>query len=467
MKNLVPWLKANIVWVAALLVAVIALPVALFFSMSWNASIKKSVGDDVSAAVGKLQSLRVDYALPAVVPGQQAWSMAKVEPNAPTTGAVVAELHRIAQESVSVREIAFERNRAGKGVLVDGLFPDPANESARVRLLTELVGERPKALERLLKEAGAGGPPDPEKLTALISSTKETEERKRTAVRVDQTISEEERKQILETLTALRMEQYQRAAVGVRFFADADAFGKLPEGTSGQSGRGGGGGGGGGSRNDASATALPSLEQAWHWQVEHWVYQDIVSALVKANTGASGQRLSAVGGPVKRVLRVKVLEASGSGSSPSDAPAGADASGGATATGGADEESEVPKDFSRAHTGKPLHCGLYDVVEAEVEIICDSARLPIIINAFSRTNLMSVIDLDLAAYDGPADLAKGYAYGNDHLVRANLRIETVWLRGWIKALMPKEVRTKLGIPDDAPPAPPESAPEGDAAAQQG
>lgn len=474
MKNFVPWLKSNLIWVIAVAVAVIALPVALFFSTSWNASIKKTVGDDVSAAVGKLQAMRVDYALPAVVPGQQAWSMPKTEPNAPTTEAVVAELKRIAAESTSVRDLTFERNKAGKTLMVDGLFPQPADESSRVRLLTDLVNERPRATERLLKDVGAGGPPEAEKVLAQIQTAKESEESKIRGSRVEQQFTEEERKRISDNLAALRLEQYQRNAAGVRFFADVTAFDGSNSGST-RSGRGSGGGGpgaGGTPGSDSANRALPTLPEAWEWQMDHWVRQDVIAALAKANTGAAGQRLSARDGPVKRLLSVAIVPpetaSMGGGGGGGDASAGGDAAagGGAPAAGG-DEKTEVPKDFSRAHTGKPKHSGLYDVIEADVEIVCDSARLPAILEAIARTNLMSVIDLDVSAYDPQPDYMQGFAYGGDHLVLAKIRVETVWLRGWLKAWMPAEVRKKLGIPDDAPPAPTEGGEAGGQPTPQG
>ncbi|MFM9958251.1 MAG: hypothetical protein ACKVZJ_09235 [Phycisphaerales bacterium] len=469
MKNLMPWLKSNVIWIAALAVAVIALPVSLFFSTSWNASIKKTVGDDVSAAVGKLQNLRVDYALPAVVPGQTAWSVPKTEPNTPTTQAVVAELKRIALESASVRELAFERNKAGKKLMVDGLFPAPMDESARVRLSTDLVAERPKAMERILREAGAGAPPDPARVLGQIQAARQSEMEKRTGARVDTKPTAQDEKEVADALTALRMEQYQRAAASVRFFGDVSAFAARSGSNDDRGGAGGPGSGGTG-----TSEQLPNLTQAWLWQMEQWVREDVVAALVKANTGAAGQRLSAIDGPVKRLLRVSVLDpvassasSAGAGDADGDAADGAGAGAPAAAAPAAgDEKTEVPKDLNRAHTGKPLRSGLYDVVEAEVEIICDSSRLPTILRAFEATNLMSVIDADMESYDPRPDLALGFAYGNDHLVRATIRVETVWLRGWLKAWMPKEVRTKLGIPEDAPPPAAEGAADGAATPPQ-
>lgn len=458
MKNLMPWLKANLIWIIALALAVIALPVALFFSMSWNAKIKQSVGADVSAAVSKLQNLRVDYALPAVVPGQTAWSLPKSEPNTPTTEAVVAELKRIASESGSVRDLVFGRNKAGKRLMVEGLFPAPADESARVRLSTELVAERPRAMERLLREAGAGAPPDPARVFGLVQAAYQTEMEKRTGSRVDTKPTEQDIKEVAAALTALRMEQYQRAASGIRVYADTSVF--SARSSSSADDRGGWGGPASGSDTPAPGQ-LPNLTQAWQWQMEQWVREDVIAALVKANTGAAGQRLTAIDGPVKRLLRVSVIDPSASAQAASSAGGGADgadaaAAGGAPAAG--DEKTEVPKDFTRAHTGKPRSSGLYDVIEVEIELLCDSARLPSVLRAFESTNLMAVIDTDVVSYDPMPDLANGYAYGNDHIVRATIRVETVWLRGWLKAWMPLDVRKKLGIPEDPAPSGSEGEP---------
>lgn len=463
MKNLGPWIKANLVWLIAVGVAVIALPVALFFSLSWNASIKKSVGDDVSAAVGKLQNLRVDYALPAVTPGQPAWSLPKTEPNTPTTEAVVAELKRLSAESDAVREAAEQRNKAGKALLVEGLFPKPADESARVRLLTELAAERPKWAQRVLEEVGAGGPPDAERLVTMLQTRRDEEERRKTGSRVDQKLSPDEQAEISQRLTEARMEFLQRGAASVRFFALAAALDaeRPGEGGPGRGGAGGPGGGPGGPGGQGErAPQLATLEQAWQWQSNAWVQQDVVAALAKANTGAGGQRLSALDGPVKRLLRLTILEEETAVPAPSAAGAeGGEAGGGGGAASG-DERTPITKDFNRNHTGRPKHSGLYDVVEVEIDIVCDSARVNAVLAAIAATNFMSVTDVDIKPHDPRPDLAEGYSYGNDHVVRATIRADTVWLRSWIKPFMPMEVWKKLGIPDDPPPA--EGSPEGGA-----
>ena len=49
------------------------------------------------------------------------------------------------------------------------------------------------------------------------------------------------------------------------------------------------------------------------------------------------------------------------------------------------------------------------------------------------------------------ELASGYYYGDDHVSRAQITIETIWLREWTKQWMPPNVKVTVGL--EAPPAP--------------
>ena len=93
--------------------------------------------------------------------------------------------------------------------------------------------------------------------------------------------------------------------------------------------------------------------------------------------------------------------------------------------------------------------GLYDVRYARVSVIVDMNRIPELLNAVSTTNFMSVIDLDFEAIDPQEALREGFVFGGDAVVRASLRVETVWLRSWMAEWMPSGVRERLGIPDPA------------------
>ena len=52
------------------------------------------------------------------------------------------------------------------------------------------------------------------------------------------------------------------------------------------------------------------------------------------------------------------------------------------------------------------------------------------IDALTATNFIAVLDLDLDKADTFADLREGFYYGDEHVVRATLKLEFVLLRAW-------------------------------------
>jgi hypothetical protein len=111
----------------------------------------------------------------------------------------------------------------------------------------------------------------------------------------------------------------------------------------------------------------------------------------------------------------------------------------------------IATDASASVTGRVSHDGnqLYDVRPVTLSLIVSSERLPEILDAISSTNFMSVIDLDVSRVDPWEDLKQGYYYGDEHVVRVDLTIETIWLRQWLKAYMPATVKTLMKVKDDA------------------
>ena len=447
-KKVLGWLKSNVIIVAAIAVAVIAIGVSLFFSMRWNSKIKTGVTAEVQQAVGRLNGMTVTYELPQVQPGVEKWS-AKQPPNDTATKTVAEMLQRIAAESEQIRDLALERNRK-PDLLVEGLFPAPANESARVRLLTEMIQKHPAAHERLLRDVGAGMPPTRETVMDQLTRAREREVRDRVSRRADQNLTPEEQQEISQILSRVRTEIYGRAAAPLAFYADPSIFRSVtpwPE-----------------------TAGLPTLETAWDWQHGYWIHQDLMAAFVKANTTPGGAKIPVSQAPLKRVISIELQPAPFlGGGGPSTPGSGGDAGDAGADMGAAppgDPAADIPKDFKRSFSGRPSASAIYDVREAEVVVLADSNRLAAVIHAINATNFMTVTDLDVVAVNPVPDLQAGFAYGNDYIVQARMRIETVWLRSWMKPWMPEKVRQFLGIPPDEPEAPAEGE-DPDAAEPQG
>ena len=124
---------------------------------------------------------------------------------------------------------------------------------------------------------------------------------------------------------------------------------------------------------------------------------------------------------------------------------------------GATPGTLAPRDFSRSISGRLAPNGVYDVRPVTMTVVVSSAKLSDFLSAIERTNFMTVTDMDLEEVKVWDDLQKGYYYGPDHVVRATLTIETVWLRSWMSKYMPATFKTKLGIVDPANPTDPNAA----------
>ncbi len=408
MKKLVPWVKSNLLIVLSLVIALVAVPVMIFFSAGMNATLRERLNEEVTKVTRDLSSIPVKYEIPSLDPGGRAVSVRAV-PNDETTQAVAARLEELAGLSEQARDLVVQRNSAGKSPLVAGLFPKPADESARIRLTAEMVRAWPEAHSELLRNTHAGAPLDPAALLRRLENRRVREIDKIEQNRAE-AITDEERAQIEEDLVQARLEAYRNGAKSASFYADASAFTKLLE--------------------MPEPDNLPKEDEYqrlfWDWQHAYWVHQDVIAAIVLANNSSRGWR-TIIDAPVKRLLRVSV-----------------DAMALDTVTTGSLSEA-LPRDFKVSPTGRIGGNPLYDTRVAHVEMIVDASSINTVISAFSNTNFMGVLGMDIVWLEGRADLPKGFDYGDRAVARMTMDIETVWIRSWLEPLMPPEVKADMGI----------------------
>ena len=89
--------------------------------------------------------------------------------------------------------------------------------------------------------------------------------------------------------------------------------------------------------------------------------------------------------------------------------------------------AEVKPDYKVSVTGRSTSMANpdYDVRNVVLTAIVSSERLPALLDALSRVNFNTVLEVKLADVDVKSDLEKGFYYGNDHVVRATITLETV------------------------------------------
>lgn len=426
MNNVLGWVKTNWLIVVCCLVMVVSLVAGYIGSNMWATSQRKEFQTKVQQQMSQVQGARVNYAIPTLSPDERAvtdsgppnaaktrWFAERIEARV----GQAAELVRVAEDFNRGRNQAGS-NRLEHGVLVAGLFPQPADDRVGTNLRLDfrdaVIGEpgRPSALARLMERYGAGPSADLRRVQAVLMDLQDREaEAIRTQTGADPT--EDDRVRLQSTLTGRRIQEFQRAARDVSMYGTESVFARstIPVG-------------------GARMTGAPDLTTCFAWQWDYWVASDILAALALANTGPDGLRTDVERGVVKRIQAIEIepitlsrppMQDFGLSPDPAQAPLG-------TITG-------------RPEPGNQD----YDIRYVKLRLVVSSERLPMLFDALARTNYMSVVDLDLADVDAWADLRAGFYYGPEHVVAATIRVETVWLRSWTGPLMPPEVRAALGV----------------------
>jgi hypothetical protein len=407
------FVKKNLLSIVALAIGLAGFVAGWIISTGMAKEQIESVRQEAVQAATSINATQVDYELYAVRPGEEPWSRPRVTPNPKMTQRVGELLGAIVAQSEEVRAAAIEYNSEGKDVLVEGLFPAPEDEQAqRVSLSAEMVEKWPIAHEELLATARGGGPIQSSVLNDELEQQRTQLVEELLGSRANQQLSEQEQAEITEQLVDLRLGYLKAHADSLSFFVEPSVFTKLAE-----------------VPENGIVTQERYQTLFWDWQHAFWVHSDLIEAVVRAN---DGQGVSEA--PIKRIFSISLSEAYNQ----------------LVTTG--DLSQPITEDYSTTFTGRVGGNPLFDVRYATVDAIIDVSRLPEIENAISSSNFMTLIDLDYQTISPDMDLAAGYYYGNQSLVRATMRIETVWLRSWIEPLLPPRVREAMGLPIQSDPS---------------
>jgi len=432
-KPMIEWFKKNWLIAALGLVAVVSLPVLWVLSSRMNARLVAEAQKKAEDDYKEVSNTKLTYRIPRATPSGKDFDY----PEAPNKVLVAYFKERLTeqqQQIAAVWETALEFNRGTHQPLIEGLFPAPSemerfNLPARFR---EAYIER--LPEQLLAIASAGAPPEADKVLATV---RENAERAVARIRTEKgrDPTEAEVATIKQEMSALRIQRYRQRASEIATYADRLVFLDIPEPPK---------------PDNRTPPAPPTLRQAWDWQEIAWVLEDIMRAVATANGGAA----AAGGVPasvVKRVLSIKV-----------GAPV---LVGSAASEGAISAQQTLPRDFNLSLTGRVGGPGnqLFDVRPVTLEIVASSRRLPAFLDALAATNFITVLDADLYRVEPVEELAQGYYYGDEHVVRAVLQLETVALREWTVPWMPAEVRGERGVEQPEKPADPAAKPADPAA----
>jgi hypothetical protein len=455
-KPVLAWVKSNPLIVVFGALILILLPASWFVSSWWSNKIKTTQEKQAGDELRKLQAAgKVDYVLKTYEPGAATVSFKEV-PNKALIKWFKDQGQTLADQAGSLVKRAEDFNkgvgpeaaavgRSEHRPLVEGLFPAAASkdeESARLNEFEDAVlGQRgrPNPYQQMLDNARAGGPADAVRLVETINDMESREKEKITANKRD--LTADERAALNKQLADARLAQYQSRVSSISVYATMDSLphekgsGGIPTGT------------------HLDAPVIDTVH-FFGYQWDLWVMQDLFAAVKLANMTPGGKQTNVDTSVVKRVISIEIDPPDGMG--PREEREGGGMPAAAQPLGGAPASSPgmVPLDLGASVTGRVAGPGnsVYDIRRARITVVVSSARLQEFLEAIARTNFMTVIDLDLTDVNSWEDLRKGYYYGPEHVVKATVGIETVWLRSWMAAYMPSKLKQAMQIPEPPPEA---------------
>lgn len=445
MNKVIAFIKGNLIVVISVVLILALLPTGYVFASKWNAKVQTKVKDAYNSEKSRLNSSgRVNYALPAVLEGEADITETRAPNDQVTEFYKQAKEARIAQvNEVVERGEAF--NKGDHVELVPGLLPDAGDPRSRQRLgrtMSEaIVGtlDTPSVYQRKLQRLNAGSPPNPEVLAQTLEQARNQREQDLKGNNPDGNLTEDQRKQLDEEMTSRRLGAYISRAKSLTFYCGTDAF--VNGEASGEATTV--------SRDGYSiipavnwspSQITESVAFTWLW--DYWIVSDILDAAALANTNAASGAMSIPEAPVKRIdlIRISALEV--------NQVAASDDTGTARGSRGVSDDPTAAGAADATITGRePAQPNSpYDIRTVEVVAVVSSRDLPKFIDAIGKVNFMTVLDLDLQTVDIWEELKQGFYYGEDHVVRVAMTIESVWLRSWVSPLMPDPVKQTLGIP---------------------
>jgi len=305
------FIKGNLIIVMSIVLILALLPVGYVFSSKWNNKVATEVKDAYDSEKRSLTSSgKVNYAVPAVLDGEQDLSESRAPNDAVTAFYKQAMEARIDQvEDVVTRGTAF--NQGNHVELIPDLLPQVDHAPTRQRLGRQMseaiVGtpDTPSVYQRKLRRINAGSPPSPAALASTLELYKTQLEQEYSSSNAQGQISPEQEEEVTEKLTARRLGEYISRSKSLTFYCNPGAFvNGEPSGPLKTTGADG--------FSIVPAFNWPpsqvSETVAFTWLWDFWVISDILDAAAAANTNAASGTIAIPDAPVKRIDSIRVSE---------------------------------------------------------------------------------------------------------------------------------------------------------------
>lgn len=436
MKKVLAWLKVNWPIVVCSLVILVALPAGVIIGGSYQQKLINGVKEAVDADYKDLSADKMTYDIPAPIPGQPKFDFAGQAPNAKVIAAFAEKRKELLSELGSVAGHAVEFNRGDHKPLIEGFFPDPPTAAQQKR--AEFTLAYIALGDKLMSMVNAGVPPSTNDVMAALSTYRDQQFTKaKTELGVDdKDIPADRRMQIRDALIQMRADLYSARAREISVYLERSMIEAIPE-----------------KRPDRDW----DMRESWDRQERAWMLEDLFKAIKKVNDEAAAESGSS-GVPasvVKRVMGMDVRPHPLIANPPSAVAEDPLALPVEAGPAGPVVVQLDQRRVSGRYSGPSAKNNAFDVRQIDTSLVVSTHRLPKLFDALTETNFITVVIANVQQLPVKEQLDLGYYYGDEHVVKVDLRLEWCWLREWTGPLMPAEVKKQIGYKE-----PKEAADEG-------
>ncbi|HEX7009700.1 MAG TPA: hypothetical protein VF184_06940 [Phycisphaeraceae bacterium] len=454
MRNVMLWVRSNLLTVISVAVAAASLVVMALISWGWGGQFRQELQKRTTLISQARGYMSRTEEIPAEQPDAPPESI-QLTINPVAIQQLEKLYQRMDQEFQGVRDTAVQFNQHNHVPLLEQLFPEPASNdlpyNARVlyrSAFQKMLGK--PGSDPILPGLDAGMPPTLQELDTTLGQLEAEIRNLMQTPGSNTALTPEDEQKIRQDLRLRLLNLLKERAEQIHLYAVTDINSPDFPFTLGA----------------WSTQDNPPMHQVWEGQLELWIQQDIAQAIAMTNQ-TDNPSVSVLTAPVKRLIKVEVLpgyvglhtlggavmdfQSSRGGRSMVSSRGGVAPGayppplGGKTGT----HDELAPANFYVGPTGRVSNA-VYDVRHVRLVAVVDYQGLPQLIENLGRTNFMTVLRCDIEDEDEYLALQEGFLYTSGDAVRVDMVIETLWLRDWTEPLMPKAVRQYVGLDD--PPA---------------
>jgi len=441
-QQILAWMKGNIILVV-LIIACIGAGVGLpMFAASWSEEVQQSLNKRTKAFS------EIDSLLKSKVSPPTGGSAKQVVINRELVDDYREVANMLRDDAQRVVEQARQHNQKEFTTSFPELFLEDVTRSQLETLPQQLYSQLQANYRSLLSNLRAGSPLE---MDMLVQELEESRvrfiENKLSKDPEKALLTKEQHSQLEVSMTDKRMSMLRSRAQDLGMYLDEETL-EIPE---------------------FEEKNRPNMGTLFTWQWRYWAVADALSAIATMN-GEQTELTS----PVKRVTLIQVFglpsidgknkpERSDPIPDVNERPTGPKRGGGAMGMGGDTSKNPPQKNPDKpkqdkskkgsfgksngevASFTKRKDSTLYDTLQVRLRMVVSTVRIPTILDTFAQNNFATVIDIDLQPVNKFTSLEEGFDYGAEPVSELTVVLETVWLRAWTVELMPKSVKTALGI----------------------